>query len=137
MRKVSLDKLDGFFAAVASTKTLYLPVDTNVGAKFEKWEQGKVLSDALNTVRSAKDFFFPQTENLMDFKTEGKKIEIIDTREECEDFVVFGVRACDVRSFDVLDKVFLAEPVSNVIGGSICFITMLCTVMPELKRMEA
>ena len=35
------------------------------------------------------------------------------------------------------DGVFLAEPVSNVIGGSICFITMLCTVLPELKRMEA
>ena len=34
------------------------------------------------------------------------------------------------------DGVFLAEPVSNVIGGSICFITMLCTVLPELKRME-
>ena len=31
--------------------------------------------------------------------------------------------------------VFLAEPVSNVIGGSFCFITMLCTVLPELKRM--
>ena len=46
----------------------------------------------------------------MDFKTAGKTIEIIDTRKECEDFVVFGVRACDVRSFDVLDKVFLAEP---------------------------
>lgn len=34
------------------------------------------------------------------------------------------------------DGVFLAEPVSNVIGGSLCFITMLCTVLPELKRME-
>lgn len=32
--------------------------------------------------------------------------------------------------------VFLAEPVSNVIGGSLCFITMLCTVLPELHRME-
>ena len=32
--------------------------------------------------------------------------------------------------------VFLAEPVSNIIGGSLCFITMLCTVLPELKRME-
>lgn len=29
--------------------------------------------------------------------------------------------------------VFLAEPVSNLIGGSICFITMLCTVLPELN----
>ena len=34
------------------------------------------------------------------------------------------------------DGVFLAEPVSNVIGGSLCFATMLCTVLPELKRME-
>ena len=32
--------------------------------------------------------------------------------------------------------VFMAEPVSNVIGGGICFVTMLCTVLPELKRME-
>lgn len=34
------------------------------------------------------------------------------------------------------DGVFLAEPVSNVIVGSLCFITMLCIVLPELKRME-
>lgn len=34
------------------------------------------------------------------------------------------------------DGVFLAEPVSNIIGGSLCFITMLCTVLPELRRME-
>ena len=31
--------------------------------------------------------------------------------------------------------VFLAEPVSNVIGGSLCFITMLCTILPELNQM--
>ena len=34
------------------------------------------------------------------------------------------------------DGVFLAEPVSNVIGGSLCFITMLLTILPELNRME-
>jgi len=33
--------------------------------------------------------------------------------------------------------VFMAEPVSNVIGGSLCFIVMLSTVLPELKRMQA
>ena len=32
--------------------------------------------------------------------------------------------------------VFIAEPVSNVVGGSLCFITMLVTILPELKRME-
>ena len=30
---------------------------------------------------------------------------------------------------------FMAEPISNVIGGSLCFIVMLATVLPELKRM--
>ena len=34
------------------------------------------------------------------------------------------------------DGVFLAEPVSNVIGGTACILTMLITIMPELKRIE-
>lgn len=113
MRKIALDNLDKLFAAIAADRTLYLPVDTNGGAKYEKWSEGKVLSNALNTVRSAKDFFFPQTENLMDFKVEGKNVEVIDTRSESENFVVFGVRACDVRSFDILDRVFLGQPVDT------------------------
>ena len=113
MKKLSLEKLDSFFEAIASQETLYLPVDTEKGAVYQKWSKGAKLSKALNTVRSAKDFFFPQTENLVDFKMQGKNIEIIDDRKECEDFVVFGVRACDARSFSILDKVFLAEPVDT------------------------
>ncbi len=113
MRKISADKLNTLFAEIAKDNALYMPQDSDGGAKFEKWEEGCTLSAALNTVRSAKDFFFPQTENLMDFKMEGKNIEIIDTRKECEDFVVFGIRACDVKSFEVLDRVFLAEPVDT------------------------
>ncbi len=113
MRKISLDKIDQLFSQIAEKNTLYIPQDTEAGAKFEKWEEGKKLSNALNTVRSAKDFFFPQTENLMDFKVEGKTIEVIDTRSESEDFVIFGVRACDVKSFEVLDRVFLSDPVDS------------------------
>ncbi len=113
MRKISLDKLDQLFAEISSKSALYIPVDTAAGAKFEKYDGTKKMSDALNTVRSAKDFFFPQTENLVDFKVEGKNIEIKETVKEDEDFVVFGVRACDVKSFEILDRVFLADPVDN------------------------
>ena len=74
MRKISLDRLDALFAAISKAYTLYIPTDTKAGAKFEKWDGEGRLSDALNTVRSPKDFFFPQTENLMDFKVEGKNI---------------------------------------------------------------
>ena len=111
MFKASLDKINLIFAEIAKTSALYLPVDQNDGsAAYKQWKEGVLWSDALNTVRSPKDFFFPQTEDLMRFKTEGKNIEVIDVRSEIEDFVVFGVRACDVKSFDILDRVFLTEP---------------------------
>ncbi len=114
MLKCSLDKINAVFAEIAKTSSLYLPVDGSDGsASYKKWEDGVKWSNALNTVRSPKDFFFPQTENLMEFKTSGKYIEILDTRSESEDFVIFGVRACDVKSFDVLDRVFLSEPVDS------------------------
>ena len=94
MKKLSLAKLYDFFAAVSKDQALYCPVNNASGkAEYTKWSEGAELSAQLNTLRSAKDFFFPQTENLMAFKMEGKKIDVIDTREECEDFVIFGVRA--------------------------------------------
>ena len=114
MRKCSLDKINSVFEKIAETATFYLPVDDSDGsAVYKKWENGTVHSNALNTVRSPKDLIFPQTENLMAFKTEGKRIEIIDTRRKSEDFVVFGVRACDVKSVDILDRVFLSEPIDS------------------------
>ena len=110
MRKCSLNNLNALFNEIAKNATLYIPVDTDKGASYKKYQDGMVMSNVLKTDRSAKDFFFPQSENLMEFKTEGKKIEVIDTRDASEDFVVFGVRACDVKSLDVLDRVFLVDP---------------------------
>lgn len=111
MRKCSLEKIDKVFALIAKSSALYLPVDgTDGSAVYKKWEEGTIWSNALNTTKSPKDFFFPQTEDLMEFKTCGKNIEVIDTRKASEDFVIFGVRACDVKSFEVLDRVFLNEP---------------------------
>lgn len=114
MRKCSLNNSSALFGAIAKEAVLYVPVDLEKGrVAYKKYEDGVKISDALKTDRSAKDFFFPQTENLVEFKTAGKNIEVIDNRSESEDFVVFGVRGCDVKSFDVLDKVFLAEPVDS------------------------
>jgi ferredoxin len=43
----------------------------------------------------------------------GKNVEVFDTREACEDFVIFGVRACDAASFAILDSVYLVDPVDS------------------------
>ena len=130
MRKCSLNNLNALFNEIANNATLYIPVDTEKGASYKKFEDGMVMSNTLKTNRSAKDFFFPQSENLMEFKTEGKKIEVIDTRDASEDFVVFGVRACDAMSLEVLDKVFLTNPVDSYYSSRRehgVVITMACT----------
>ena len=114
MKKLPRNQLDSLFAALSGLQKLYIPSDDASGqAKFTAYEPGMTLTKNLNTVRSAKDLFFPQVENLMGFKVTGKQLELIETRDVTEPFVLFGVRACDCRSFEILDKVFLAEPVDT------------------------
>ena len=114
MKTLARDQLSSLFAAIAAAQKLYIPADNAGGqAQFTQWTEGLTMTSQLNTVRSAKDLFFPQVENLVGFKVTGRQIEMIETRDPAEPFVVFGVRACDCRSFDVLDRVFLAEPADS------------------------
>ena len=114
MKKIAITRLNELFSTIAEQKMLYIPADDSTGqAKFTPWQEGVTLTGKLNTVRSAKDLFFPQVENLVKFKTEGKTIEVMENREQPQPFVAFGVRACDCRSFDILDRVFLSDPVDT------------------------
>lgn len=114
MKKLALSQLNTLFAAIAGDRQLYIPADDASGqAKFTPWTEGMALSGKLNTNRSAKDLFFPQVENLVSFRTEGKTVSIRENREDVAPFAVFGVRACDCRSFDILDRVFLSDPVDT------------------------
>jgi len=133
MKKISLSQISALLSAIHCRMPLYLPVDGEAGAEYKRYQEGDTLSLACNTNRSAKDFFFPQVENMAAFKVEGKKIEIQDLRKEHEDFVIFGVRACDVRSFDILDRVFLADPVDTFYKNRrdhALVVSLACT-MPE------
>jgi len=131
MKKLSLSRIDEIFMTISSQQKLYVPVDDASGqASFKVWESGDKLTKNLNTVRSPKDLFFPQVENLMGFKVTGKQIDIIETRDVTEPFVIFGVRACDCRSFDILDRVFLSEPVDTYYKNrreNATIVTFACT----------
>lgn len=110
MRKVPVSDIYEVFGRISQSAKLYIPADDGVSqARFLPYCEGMTLTGKLNTVRSAKDLFFPQVENLLKFKISGKQIEIVDHRDPVEPFVVFGVRACDCRSFDILDNVFLHD----------------------------
>lgn len=113
MKKILMENIYSLFDEIARTQTLYIPADKGDIAEFSQYTDGVRLSEKYNTSTSAKSFFFPQTENLYDIRMNGNKLEIKDTRSELEDFVVFGVRACDVRAFEILDRVFLVDPIDT------------------------
>ncbi|WP_407397858.1 4Fe-4S dicluster domain-containing protein [Treponema sp.] len=108
MLSISKDKIDSLFELIGSKQPLYLPVDNKAGtADFQKWGKGTKLSSALKTVRSAKDFFFPKTEHMVSYQMNGQEVKVEDPRKDLEDFVVFGVRACDAKGFECIDGVYL------------------------------
>lgn len=111
MLKLPMSRIGELFERLSAGRALYLPIETGGQVTFGRWTgRETVRLDALRTCRSAKDFFFPQTENLADFKLQGRTVEVAERRRPSEPFVVMGVRACDAASFEILDRVFLSEP---------------------------
>jgi ferredoxin len=55
---------------------------------------------------SIKEFLFPQTEALLYYKKDKNDIKIIDPPKIQQKTVLFGVKSCDAKAFDILDKVF-------------------------------
>jgi ferredoxin len=114
LHQIAADRLPALFAKIAESRALYLPLETGEAVQFGLWD-GKAPArlDCLLTAMPPKGMFFPQSEQLSAYKTSGKSIEIIDAHHENEPFVLFGVRACDAASFNILDRVFLSEPADS------------------------
>lgn len=114
MLKIAKERLNDLYAKINESMGLFIPIKKAGEVNYHVWGEGKEVSlETLKTVKSPKNMFFPQTENMMKFKTEGKNLEIIDVRDEKRPFVLFGVKACDYKAIEVLDKVFLADPVDT------------------------
>lgn len=114
MYKIAKEQLPALFRSIAANQELYLPVKASGQVNFAAWsEDAQADLDTLKTVKSPKDAFFPQSENLYTVKREGKKISIEPEALKEQSFVVFGMKACDVQGVKVLDQVFLAEPVDT------------------------
>ncbi|MCH5211786.1 MAG: 4Fe-4S dicluster domain-containing protein [Oscillospiraceae bacterium] len=114
MYKISKENLPELYKAIAAVNSLYIPVKTAGQTNFAAWtETADVDLETLKTVKSPKDAFFPQCENIYTCERDGKKIKITPEELASESFVVFGMKACDVRGVEVLDKVFLADPIDT------------------------
>lgn len=114
MDKIKIDNLAALFQRIADSQELYLPIRDAGQVNYANWiEEAEVDLDTLNSVKSPKDAFFPQSENLYTCKRDGKKVTIEPEELKNRDFVIFGMRACDLKGVEVLDKVFLVDPLDS------------------------
>lgn len=114
MYKIAKENLSALFQMIAENQELYLPVEKAGQTNYAAWTpEVNVDLDTLKTVKSAKDAFFPQSEGLYSVKKEGKKMSVEPQALKEQNFVVFGMKACDVKGVEVLDRVFLVDPVDT------------------------
>ena len=77
MLKIAMSEISRLFDAIQAVDELYLPVEKGNEVEFGPYSaDAKVRLDALQTVKSAKDMFFPFQEDLMTFHMDGKKISV-------------------------------------------------------------
>ncbi len=111
MKQISLKDIPQFLNRLSETAAVIAPIEQAGQVDFGLWNDQQTLRlDVLKTVKSAKGAFFPQVEDMIRFHMEGKNIDIQPADVMNEKFILFGVRACDARSFELLDRVFLSEP---------------------------
>ena len=114
MYKIKKSELNALFAKIAESNGLYLPVKAAGKTNYAAWsDAAQVDLDTLKTVKSPKDAFFPQSENLYSCSREDGKLKLNPEKLQSEPFVLFGVRGCDLKGLDVLDQVFLSTPVDS------------------------
>ena len=114
MYRILKSDLNSLYAAINGENDLFIPVKTAGKTNFDLWEaDADVDLETLKTVRSPKDAFFPQSETLYSCHRVDGKLSITPEERCQKPFVVFGIRPCDVQALQVLDRVFLSDPVDS------------------------
>ena len=92
MLKLKTANADALYSRISDSAKLYLPVKRAGQVNYDLWESGCEVTLGEMTVKSPKDLFFPQSEDLMAFRVSGKSIEIENPVLPTEPFVLFGAR---------------------------------------------
>lgn len=99
---ISKDTLRRLLAALAERRTLVGPVDTGKVVEYRPAAPEEVLMDDRVSYKSAKEYFFPQTEKLLTFGNDG-----VSEAEAAPGVVLFGAKPCDLEALRVMAAVFL------------------------------
>lgn len=104
MNKTAVAKISDLAAQLMGKGTLIAPVKEEAGFNFrEISEAGQVDLNFYNTLMSPKSAFFPQTEDFVRYKTDKSILEAQCVGLNIKQTFLFGVRPCDVKSFEIMD----------------------------------
>lgn len=111
MAKVLLlnrDRLTGLLERLLGAYRVIAPVRRAGELRFDVVAApAEVVLDYRNTAKSPKDAFFPQTETLLRYRnTLDRYDDIAEAALDQTPTVLLGVRPCDARSLNLLDRVF-------------------------------
>lgn len=107
------DQLEGFLEGLLKDNIVFGPTRKGDLLLFDRVESANDISLGRgNTMNSAKDVLFPQTERLFAYRHGEAGVEIDGPTAEKKGFILFGVRPCDARGLVLLDKVF-GEPLQD------------------------
>jgi ferredoxin len=104
-------ELINFLAGLGSKYDVFAPVKRDGAICFEPLSSPEdVVFDYPNSLRTPKEFFFPQAEVLFTFQGAERQTEGRETRDEGrKPQVLFGLRPCDSKALLLLDSVFDQE----------------------------
>lgn len=115
-----LDKsqISSFLAAMAAGRTVFVPAEADGVTRFVPWQTGIQLYWEDNPVVSPKEIFFPQTQILYGYRSQGAQLEILPPEEEKGHQIIFGLRPCDAAAISLMDDVFLTKGYEDSFYGS-------------------
>lgn len=112
LKKIALEKLGDLVAALLEKGPLYAPVKGEKGADFREIRNpGEVTLDFYNTAMSPKFLFFPQSEDMIRYKLGKDAAEAEPVKIDAKPSVILGVRPCDAKSLEIMDRHFLGAGV--------------------------
>jgi ferredoxin len=107
LKKTAVSKISELAAALMEKGTLLAPVKEISGHNYMEIKDPKKIDlNFYNTIMSPKATFFPHKEDFIKYKVEKPISEAEPVVLKLKPTFLFGVRPCDVRSFEIMDRHF-------------------------------
>jgi sulfhydrogenase subunit beta (sulfur reductase) len=109
------ERLPDFIDELIRENLVFAPVKReNITCFDEISASDEVHLNLQNTKKPSKDVLFPKCEPLLLFEAKDKKVEVKEPKISDARRILFGIRPCEARGFNVFDKAFTSDEFKDV-----------------------